>query len=92
MKNPARAFLWLLLIPLQFVLDLLLLFCGSMLDMRMANPEAYGHPAPGFVLLALAAAALFSIIVPVFAIIMTVIRYRRLKKAREKQQESGILR
>ncbi len=81
MKSPTHAFLWLLLIPLQFFIDLVLVTFGSWLDVRMANPEYLGHPAPGFVLLAIVVAAIFSLIVPVFSLIMTIIRYRKLTKA-----------
>ena len=86
MKNPARAFLWLLLIPLQLIIDFVLLTFGSWLDVRMANPEFPGHPAPGFVLLAMLVAAVFTLIVPLFAVIMTFVRYRRLKKAAQAER------
>ncbi len=81
-KRPATALLWLLLIPAQLIVDIVLITLGAYADTAVADTSNnIGHPAPGLVLLALAVAAVFTVIVPVFSIIITIVRFAVLNKA-----------
>ncbi len=79
-KHPAFALLWLIAIPVQIILDFVLVTLGAMADTSMANPEAYGHPAPGVMLLATAVAVLFPIILQTVSVKITIIRFVILNK------------
>lgn len=79
-KNPAAAFLWLLLIPLQLILDGVLFIFGAYADVSLANPAAHGHPAPALSLLAAVAGVFITIIVIIAAIIITAVRFSILNK------------
>ena len=79
-KHPAFALLWLIMIPVQIILDVVLVFLGALGDMSIANPEAYGHPAPGLVIVAVILAAIFTIIIPVISVVITIVRYSVLNK------------
>ena len=79
-KHPALALLWLIAIPVQIVLDFVLITLGALADTSMANPEALGHPAPGVVLLATAVAVIFTIVVPIVSVTITIIRFVILNK------------
>ena len=51
-KHPAFALLWLIMIPVQIILDVVMISLGALADTSMANPEALGHPAPAVTLIA----------------------------------------
>ncbi len=89
-KNPAAAFLWLLLIPLQLVLNAVLISLGAYADVSLANPASQGHPAPAFSLLAALAGVFITIIVTVAAIIITAVRFSILKKRKRDQEEKEL--
>ncbi len=77
-KSRAGAFLWLLLIPAQLVLDAGLLCLGAWADTALAQTGTQpGHPAPGLVLLAALAAAVLTLAAAIAAVILTVRAYRR---------------
>ena len=92
-KKPAAALLWLLLIPAQLVIDLVLTTLGAYADTAVADTaNNLGHPAPGIVILALAVSAVFTLIVPVVSIIITIVRFVTLNKAYkayERTRENG---
>ncbi|MBO4901792.1 MAG: hypothetical protein J5518_03250 [Lachnospiraceae bacterium] len=79
-KHPAVALFWLILIPAQIILDVVMITLGAYADTAIANPEAHGHPAPAVVLLATFIAVVFTVIVPLFSVIITIVRYNILKK------------
>ncbi|MCR5775399.1 MAG: hypothetical protein K6G42_09985 [Lachnospiraceae bacterium] len=79
-KKPAAAFLWLLLIPAQLIIDILLISGAAYGDVAMADPTANGHPAPALSILAFLAAVLFTVIVIIVSLILTIVRYNSLKK------------
>lgn len=74
-KHRAAAFLWLLLIPLQIVIDIVLLVLGTRLDLAAADTAASGHPAPAFTLIFFFAAAIITIIVIIISVILTIRAY-----------------
>ena len=81
-KRPAAALLWLLLIPAQLVIDVVLTTLGAYADTAVADTaNNIGHPAPGLVLLALGVAGVFTLIVPLASIIITIVRFVALNKA-----------
>ena len=80
-KHPAFALLWLLGIPVQIVIDLGLISLGAMADMAIANPNAgSGHPAPAFTIITSVIAVIFTLIVPIGSIVLTIVRFNVLKK------------
>ncbi len=81
-KHPATAFLWLLLIPVQLVIDTVIISAGAYADVSMADPDALGHPAPAVSILAFLVAIVFTIIVIIVAVILVIVRFAALKKRR----------
>ena len=79
-KRPAFALIWLVMIPIQILLDLAMISLGAYADTALANPNALGHPAPGVVLFASVIAVIFTIIVPLASITITIIRFVILNK------------
>lgn len=79
-KNPILAFLWLLLIPAQLIMDTILISLAAYGDVSMANPNALGHPAPAFSILASLAAVVLTVIVIIFSIILVIVRFAILNK------------
>ena len=80
-KKPAAALLWLLLIPAQLVIDLVLTTLGAYADTAAADTaNNLGHPAPGLIFLAIVMAGLFTVIISVFAVIMTIARFVKLNR------------
>ncbi len=90
-KKPSVALLWLLLIPLQLAVDVALVSLGAYLDTSMVDPEAMGHPAPVLMMFFAMIAGLFTIIVPIAAIIITIVRYHSYKKAYRKYMETDAM-
>ncbi|MBO4374280.1 MAG: hypothetical protein J5829_04150 [Lachnospiraceae bacterium] len=86
-KNPAAAFLWLLLIPLQLILDCVLFILGAYADVSLADHTAQGHPAPALSILAAVAGVVITLIVIVVAIIITAVRFSILKKRNMNTEE-----
>ncbi|MCR5269366.1 MAG: hypothetical protein K6E16_12730 [Lachnospiraceae bacterium] len=89
-KHPAFALLWLLGIPVQIVIDILLFTLGAMADTAIANPGAdqLGHPAPAFTIIALIIVVIFTIIIPLASIIVTIVRFAVLNKKYQAYQAS----
>ena len=83
-KHPAFALLWLLMIPVQIVLDVAMISLGAFADTSMANPEALGHPAPAVTLVAGILAVIFTIVVFLLSITLTIVRSVILKKRYQK--------
>ena len=83
-KHPAFALLWLLMIPVQIVLDVVMISLGALADTSMANPEALGHPAPAVTLVSGIAAVIFTIVVFLLSITLTIVRAVILKKRYQK--------
>ena len=80
-KSPARAFLWLLMIPAQLVLDMLLIAAGAGIDSRIfGSDEAVGHGMPIFTVLMPILAIVLTVIVVILSIVLTIVRYSKLKK------------
>lgn len=79
-RNPKMAFLWLLLIPLQLVIDVLLISLAAYVDVSIADRSALGHPAPAFSIFAMLIAVSFTVVVFVVSIILVIVRYSVLKK------------
>ena len=76
-RSPFRT---LLLIPLQLVLDVVLVLIGAYLDTRIVNPEAVGHPAPALVLLFTVIAVVMTVAVSLYAVVRTVALCIRRRK------------
>lgn len=91
-KSPGRAFLWLLLIPGQFLLDILLMLLALYADSRLfANPapDAVGHPFPAVTLLAFLALLFITAIIVLLSILLTIITYlHRKNQNRQELQET----
>ena len=79
-RSPFRT-LW--LIPVQLVLDVILVFLGAYMDTRIVNPEATGHPGPALVLLFTCIAAAATVAVLLYAVIRTVVLCIRRRKKPE---------
>lgn len=80
MKKPGRAFLWLLLIPMQALLDMGMIYLGIFLDTHLADTTQPGHPVPAMTILAFLAAIVISVLVFFISVIVTIVRYSQLKK------------
>ena len=90
-KHPGYAFLWLLLIPAQLVIDAVLVFAAAYGDVAMADPTAHGHPAPALVILASVVAVILTIAVVVISLILVAARFIILnKRYRHKESENPI--
>ena len=83
-KHPAFALLWLIMIPVQIILDVVMISLGALADTSMANPEALGHPAPAVTLIAGIVAVIFTIFILLLSITLTIIRFVILKKRYQK--------
>ena len=79
-KYPILAFLWLLLIPAQLIIDTILVSVAAYGDVSMADPNAYGHPAPALTILASLAAVVLTIIVFIISIVLVLVRFIILNK------------
>lgn len=79
-KYPILAFLWLLLIPAQLIIDTILVSVAAYGDVSMADPNAYGHPAPALTILASLAAVVLTIIVIIISIVLVIVRFIILNK------------
>ena len=83
-KHPAFALLWLIMIPVQIILDVVMISLGALADTSMANPEALGHPAPAVTLIAGILVVIFTIFILLLSITLTIIRFVILKKRYQK--------
>lgn len=92
-KSPGRAFLWLLLIPGQFLLDILFMLVAVYADSKLfANPapDAVGHPFPAITLLAFLALLFITAIIVLLSILLTITTYLHRKKQNcQEQQETS---
>ena len=89
-KNPILAFLWLLLIPAQLIIDTILISLAAYGDVSMANPNALGHPAPALSILASLAAVVLTVIAIIISIILVIVRFAILNK-RYNEYKSSVL-
>ena len=79
-KSLIRAFLWLLIIPAQLVMDVILIALGAYIDSRIFdNPGVQGHGMPVFTVIMPIIALLFTIIAVIVSIVLVIISYRRRK-------------
>ena len=88
-KSPARALLWLLLIPGQLLLDAGLITAGTMLDVSLqsgGSGDHMGHMVPFFSVIFILAAGLFTLIAVILAIVLTIVRYSKIKKTNRTEQ------
>jgi len=94
-QKPVRwkAFLWLLIFPIQLILDIALFYGGSYLDGAMYNPgpDTIGHAVPIFTGIGLGLAFILTEISFVLAIILTIISFiRRSRKLKKWNKEHTI--
>ena len=89
-KHPAFALLWLIMIPVQIILDVVMISLGAFADTSMANPEALGHPAPAVTLIAGVVAVIFTIIILLLSITLSVVRFVILKKRYQKYKAAMV--
>ena len=75
--------MWLLLIPAQIVINIILISLAAYGDTAMANPEALGHPAPALSILAFIMAVIITAAVIILSIILVTVRFSILKKRRK---------
>lgn len=83
MKKRKSAFWWLLMIPVQGILSLLIMKAGTLADVASAgNIESggQGHPAPVFTLLGIMLALFLFFVVTVISLIITFVKANKNKK------------
>ncbi len=90
-KYPILAFLWLLLIPVQLVIDTILMSAAAYGDVSLADPDAPGHPAPALSILASLAVVVLTVIVIIASIILVIVRFVILNK-RYNEYKNSVLR
>ncbi len=84
-KSPARAFLWLLIIPAQLVIDMLLIALGAALDSRIfSSAEPQGHGVPLFTAILPMLGIIMTVIVVIVSVILVIVRYNAIRKSNEK--------
>ena len=80
-KSPARAFLWLLIIPAQLVIDMLLIALGAALDgMIFSGSGAQGHGMPVFTVIMPVAVILLTVIAVTVSVVLVIVKYSSYKK------------
>ncbi len=76
-----KPFKWLLLIPIQLVLDVALFVLAAMIDIYVIpDPSAVGHPMPVFMLIAMLVLPLMTIVVLILSIVMHVVTRKRIRR------------
>ena len=76
-KNPLRALLWLIMIPVQLLIAILLVILGAYIDgnvLFVHTPETHGHGFPVFSMLLFFFAAFVTVIVIIVSIVITIVR------------------
>jgi hypothetical protein len=82
-KSPALALLWLLLIPGQIAVAMLLFSAGALIDEFVLFGGAAntpGHPVPVVTLIFSFIAVVASFVVFILAIILTIVRFNKISK------------
>ena len=82
-KSPALALLWLLLIPGQIIIALILFAVGALIDEYVLFGGAAntpGHPVPVVTLILSFVAVVASIVVFILAIVLTIVRFNKISK------------
>lgn len=87
-KGRKRVFLWLLLIPLQLVVDKLLIETGIAMDLKRASQSVYteGHPAPGITIIFLMIAVVMTAFVVTAVIVIICVRLNHISKKEGKAE------
>jgi len=81
--NPAKALLFLLIIPAQLILGILFVLLGVYVDSQVLFSNAgsaQGHPFPAFSLVFSLIAAVVTIIAIIAAVILTITSFIRISK------------
>ena len=76
-KNPLRALLWLIIIPVQIFIGTLLVILGAYLDgevLFVHAPDTQGHGFPAFSLLLFILAAFATLVIVIASIVVTIVR------------------
>ncbi len=83
-----RVFLWLLLIPLQLVVDKLLIETGIAMDLKIASQSVHteGHPAPGITIIFLMIAVVMTAFVVTAVIVIICVRLHHISKKEGKAE------
>ena len=81
-KSPGLAFLWLLLIPAQLIIDVILFFLGVSMDSIIfsGNGNVTGHGIPIFSIIMPLIAIGITFFVIILSIVLTAVRYSRIKR------------
>ena len=84
-KSPGLAFLWLLLIPAQLIIDAILFFLGVSMDSIIfsGNGDVQGHGIPIFSVILPLIAIGITIFVIILSIVLVAVRYSRIKRRNE---------
>ncbi len=87
-KSRKRVFLWLLLIPLQLVVDKLLIETGIAMDIKIASQSGHteGHPAPGITIIFLMIAGFMTAFVVTVVIVIICLRLHHISKKEGKAE------
>lgn len=91
-SRKGRVFFWLLLIPIQLVLDVLLVCIGMIMDAKWAweahanNPNMYGHGVPALTFLFFAVAVFMTIVVIIAVVIIICVRLSYISKQEKKNK------
>lgn len=88
-KSRKRVLLWLLLIPLQLVINKLLIEHGIAMDLKLASQSSYteGHPAPGVTIIFFMIAVVMTAFVVTAVIVIICVRLYYISK---KERETGL--
>ena len=87
-----KPFLFLLIIPIQIGLDVLLMYGGFLIDEALTSPEAeaLGHGAPVFIGLGTLLAVVLTIIAIILALVLTtVFLIRAIRSRKQNVNESA---
>ncbi len=82
-KSPALALLWLLLIPGQIGVAMLLFTAGALIDEYIifgGSASTQGHPVPFITIIFTIIAVVASFVVFILAIILTIVRFNKISK------------
>lgn len=85
-----KPFLFLLIIPIQIGLDVLLMYGGFLIDEALTSPEAevVGHGAPVFIGLGTLLAVVMTVIAVILAFVLTTVFLVRAIKSRNQNVDS----
>lgn len=88
-----KPFLFLLIIPIQIGLDVLLMYGGFLIDDALMSPEAetLGHGAPVFIGLGTLLAMVLTVIAIILALVLTTVFLIRAIRSRKQNMNSNAL-